>query len=98
MLVVAAILPSLLLLSRTSAYPTVRLGGEVFAGVASIGWITDRLFNVRTPVDMIVNAFARHSLWAAAALFLISLACRYLPRDTPRRFTRNGLINTDNRQ
>jgi len=79
LLVVAAILPSLLLLSRTRAHPTIRLGAAVFAGAASIGWTAERLFDAKTPVDAIVNAFARYALWAAAVLFLISLACRYLP-------------------
>ncbi len=79
MLVVAAVLPSLLLLSRTNAYPTVRRGGAAFAGLASVGWIAERLFGVQTPVDVIVDALARHGFLAAAALFLISLACRYVP-------------------
>ncbi len=78
MLVVAAILPSLILLSRTSAYPAFRMSGAGFAGVASVGWIFERLSNVATPVDAIVNAFARHSLLIALNLSLVSLACRFL--------------------
>lgn len=62
MLVVAGILPSLILMSRTRAYPVLRIGGAVFAGVASAGWIVQRLFNVDVNVGMLVNAFARHSI------------------------------------
>ena len=76
MLVVAAILPSLMLMSRTRAYPILRIGGAVFAGVASAGWIVERLFDVATPVDAIVNAFARHALLIAVNLLAVSLACR----------------------
>jgi hypothetical protein len=79
MLVVAAILPSLLLISRTPVYSVVRTIGAVFAGLASLGWIVERLMKIQTPVDSIVNAFAHQALWVAAAFFLVSLACKYLP-------------------
>ena len=72
MLVVAAILPSLMLMSRTPAYTILRICGAVFAGVASAGWIVERLFDVSTPVDAIVNAFARHSLLIAINLLAVS--------------------------
>ncbi|MGA7238622.1 MAG: HupE/UreJ family protein [Bryobacteraceae bacterium] len=78
MIVVAAILPSLMLMSRTRAYTVLRIGGAVFAGCASTGWMIDRLFDLATPVDTIVNAFARHSLLIAVNLLVVSLACRLL--------------------
>ena len=78
MFVVAVILSSLRLLSRTRAYSVVRITGALFAGVASLGWIVGRLLDVQTPVDIIVEAFARHASWAAVALFLVSLACKSL--------------------
>ena len=79
MVVVAAILPSLMLLSGTRMYSTVRIGGALFAGVASLGWIAERLFDFHTPVDVVVNALAWHAWWVAGALLLVSLASRYLP-------------------
>jgi hypothetical protein len=78
MLVVAAILPSVMLMSRTRAYPIFRMSGAIFAGAASVGWIFERLFYVATPVDTIVNAFARHALSIAFNLLAVSLACRLL--------------------
>ena len=78
MLVVTAILPSLILMSRTPAYPVLRSGGAVFAAAASLGWIIERLLDVQTPVDAIVNAFASHALWIAVTLFLVSLAGKFL--------------------
>jgi hypothetical protein len=77
-LVVAAILPSLILMSQARVYSAVRICGALFAGAASLGWIVDRLFNVEVPVDIIVNAIATHALWIAVTLFFGSLACRYL--------------------
>jgi len=73
--VVAVTLPSLLLLSRTRAYPAFRVGGALFAGVAAVGWIAERLFGLHGPVDLWVNAVAHHALWVAGALFLVSLVC-----------------------
>jgi hypothetical protein len=78
MLVVAVILPSLILMSTTRAYSFLRISGAVFAGIASLGWMVERLFDVNTPVDMVVNQFTRHALWLAGVLFLVSLACRLL--------------------
>ncbi|MBV9506480.1 MAG: HupE/UreJ family protein [Acidobacteriia bacterium] len=84
MLVVAAILPSLMLMSRTRAYPVLRIGGAIFAGAASTGWIIERLFDINANIDILVNAFARHSLLIAINLFAVSLTCKFL-LSLPRR-------------
>jgi hypothetical protein len=79
LIVVAATMPSLVLLSRTRAYSFVRVGGALFAGIASIGWLAERLLNVQIPVDFVVDGFARNSVWIAGALLLISLIAWWLP-------------------
>ena len=81
LMVIAATMPSLLLLSRTHAYSIVRIGGALFAGFASVGWIAERLLDVHTPVDLVVNGVLHHAVWVAACLFLISLLLCSL-RDT----------------
>ena len=75
LMVVALILPSLLLMSRTRAYPVLRIGGALFACAASSAWIAERLLGVQTPVDAVVNTIARTGIWSAIALFVLSLAC-----------------------
>ncbi len=75
MIVVAATMPSLLLLSQTSGYSFLRIGGALFAGSASVGWIAERLFSLHNPVDVVVDSIAHHALWIAGALFLISVIC-----------------------
>ena len=80
MIVVALILPSLLLMSRTPFYRWLRIGGAVFAGAASIAWIIEQLFSIQTPADAMVNSVARHGLSAASVLLAMSLAFRYLPK------------------
>jgi hypothetical protein len=72
-IVVAATMPSLILLSRTRAYSTVRIAGALFAVFASVGWIVERLLDVHTSVDAVVNSVAQHAVWIAVGLFLISL-------------------------
>jgi HupE / UreJ protein len=47
LVVVAAVVPLLVLLSRTSAYSFVRVAGALFAGIVSIGWIVERLGSMR---------------------------------------------------
>jgi len=73
--VVAATLPSLVVMSRTRAYAIVRVGGAVFAGIASGGWIAERLAGLQSSVDIVVNGVALHAAWIAAGLFLASLVC-----------------------
>jgi hypothetical protein len=85
--VVAATLPSLLLMSRTRAYPWLRVGGACFAGMAALGWIVERVLGLNSSVDVVVNGVARFGCWIACALFSVSLGCwlmRFFPdRESP---------------
>jgi hypothetical protein len=71
--VVAATLPSLILMSRTRAYPWLRICGALFAGVASVGWIVERALGTQSWVDVVVNELAHHPVRIAGGLFLLSL-------------------------
>lgn len=73
LVVVAASMPSLILLSRTRGYSMLRIGGALFAVFASLGWIAERMLDIHTSVDVVVNSVASHAIWIAAGLFLISL-------------------------
>ena len=42
LIVVGAVLPSLLILSRTSRYGALRCTGALFAAAAALGWIVER--------------------------------------------------------
>lgn len=74
LVVVVAVLPSLVLLSRTRIYPVVRVGGAMFAGVAAVGWIGERMFGLRNPAEGAVNFVAAQSVWVAASLLVMSLS------------------------
>jgi hypothetical protein len=73
LIVVAAILPSLILLSRTPAYTVFRFAGALFAGFASLGWIVERSFDVPDFVDVVVDRVAQRGPWIAAILLVISI-------------------------
>jgi hypothetical protein len=75
LIVVATVMPSLLLISRTRAYSFLRIGGALFAGTASVGWIAERLFGLNNPVGFLVEMIAAHAIWIAVMLFLLSLIC-----------------------
>jgi pimeloyl-ACP methyl ester carboxylesterase len=74
LVVVAAALPSLVLLSRTRAYSWLRIGGALFAGFAAVGWIAERMFGLHLWVDSVVDKIASHGAWIAGTLFFISVA------------------------
>ncbi len=46
LIAVAAVMPALLLLSRTPTYSFLRIGGALFAGFTSLAWITERWLNL----------------------------------------------------
>ena len=71
--VVVAILPSLIILSRTAAYTAFRVGGALFAGFASAGWILERAFSLPDFVDGLVNRIAQRGAWIAISFFIISV-------------------------
>jgi HupE / UreJ protein len=76
LLVVAAALPSLILLSRTCLYSAIRISGAVFAGSAAAAWIAQRLWNLPNPADALVAVLAQHAGWIAAGLTLLGLLAR----------------------
>jgi hypothetical protein len=79
LIVVAATIPSLVLLSRVRSYSVLRIGGALFAGFASLGWIAERLLYVHNPVNVVVDSVVHYAVWIAGVLFLISLVCWWLP-------------------
>ena len=74
LIVVAAALPSLILLSRTRLYSALRHGGAWFAGLAAAGWIVQRLWDIPTPADAVVTALAHYAVWLALGLALAGIA------------------------
>lgn len=76
LMVVAAVAPSLLLLARTPAYPAFRTAGALFAGVAALAWIAERVSGVANPVAGAMDALLTHGPWLIGGLLLLALALR----------------------
>jgi hypothetical protein len=87
LIVVAATMPSLVLLSRTAAYTVLRTGGALFAGFASVGWIAERLLNVHNSAAVVVDSVVHYAVWIAGVLFLISVVCWSLRNVLDRQTT-----------
>jgi hypothetical protein len=73
--VVLATMPSLVLLSRTRAYSFLRVGGALFAGLTSTGWVVERILNLHSSVDALIDPIAHRAPWIAALLFVVSVLC-----------------------
>jgi hypothetical protein len=71
LVVVAAAMPSLLLLSQTRLYPAIRTSGALFAGTAATGWIAQRLWGIANPADAVVTALAQRAVWIVIGLTLL---------------------------
>jgi hypothetical protein len=71
--VVAATVPWLLVLARTSAYGAVRTAGAVISGVAALGWIGERALGTTNPVGPLVEAAADHGFLLIATLAALAL-------------------------
>ena len=78
LVVVIAVLPSLLLMSRTRIYWLPRIGGALLAALASTGWIVERVLNVRNVINPFVEDVAHNAEWIAAAAFLVGFVCWFL--------------------
>ncbi len=79
LVVVAAALPSLILLSRTRLYPSVRIVGALFVGGVAAGWVAQRAWSLPNPTDAFVTALAQHAAWIALGLTLLAVFARRWP-------------------
>jgi hypothetical protein len=79
LVVVAIALPSLILLSRTRLYSSIRTAGALFAGAVAIAWIAQRLWDLPNPADAFVMALAQRAGWIAIGLTLLGIIARSSP-------------------
>lgn len=68
LLVIAAALPLLMLLSTTRRYTEVRIAGAAFAAACAIGWIAERAFGLANPLKPVVDWLAPPPAWFAASV------------------------------
>lgn len=76
--VVAAVVPGLVLMSRTHFYDGLRISGAVVAGVAAAAWLAERLTARDNAVGRGLDAALAQAPWLVLAITLLaaSLYCR----------------------
>jgi hypothetical protein len=66
--VVAIVMPWLIILSRSAAYTWIRITGSVFAGVAAMAWMTERISESPNSITRFVEQLAQYAPWIIALL------------------------------
>lgn len=93
LLVVAAILPSFLLLAPTRWFAGVRIGGGILALIAASAWLAERWLGEANAVAALLAHLFAHSPWLIAGLTVAGLIARALPfyaMDKPPAPVREG--------
>ena len=88
LLVVVTVMPSLMMLSRTTFYTLFRVVGASFAAIAAGGWGVERTTAINLHVDHAVDSFAQHSTALALLLFVLALVAFTCSRTRPLRVGR----------
>lgn len=78
--VVASVLPALLLLARTRFYPGIRVAGAVFAGVAALAWIEERVTGTPNGLGDRIDAGLGYAPWFVPAATLIAVVIQFAAR------------------
>ena len=80
LLVVALVMPSLLVLSRTRAYPAVRLALAALGVVLAAAWLAERTTLINTnPLEPVSNALVAHPIPVVAVLALAAATAWSVP-------------------
>ena len=78
--VVAAVVPSLVLLARTKLYSGLRTAGAAFTGVAALAWIAERVLGADNAVGRAIDAGLNYAPWLVATLALGAVAATLTER------------------
>lgn len=79
LIVIIAVMPSLLMLSRTRFYPILRTTGAAAAGLAAIAWLIERVFDRPNPVADGLDLLFGYAGYLVAALTVGGAIALLLP-------------------
>jgi hypothetical protein len=71
--IMALIIPSLIVLSKTEWYSVIRILGAIFAAIAAIAWIFERVLGKPNLITEGVTIIATYGIWVIGALFLMAI-------------------------
>jgi hypothetical protein len=70
LVVIVAVIPWLILLSRTSFYSTFRVVVAILAGIAAMAWIIERLLEKSNIITDLIAKAANYSVWLLGVLII----------------------------
>lgn len=73
LIIVAAVLPSLLLMSTTRYYRYPRIALAVFIGVLAVAWILERAFTIENPLTIVSNMLLAHGVFALIIIAVLAI-------------------------
>jgi hypothetical protein len=79
--VIIAVIPWLLLLSRTLFYTFFRVFGAILAGIAAIGWITERLLETPNFITILIEKAANYAFWLLVVLIVVSVIAYFFRKN-----------------
>ncbi|GGD43739.1 hypothetical protein GCM10011514_04580 [Emticicia aquatilis] len=79
--VIVAVIPWLLLLSRTSFYAIFRVFGAVVAGIAAIGWIIERVLDEPNIITNLIAKATNYSSWLLGILIVGTVLLYFLEKN-----------------
>ena len=79
--IIIAVIPWLILLSRTSIYTIFRVLGAFIAIIAAFGWIIERLFEKPNFITELITQTSTYIIWVLGALIITSIISYFLKKD-----------------
>jgi HupE / UreJ protein len=79
--VIIAVIPWLILLSRTSFYSIFRVIGAILAAIAAIAWIIERLLEKPNFITELIAKIANYTIFLLIVLMLIAVIGYFLEKN-----------------
>ena len=86
LIIIAFIMPWLILLSQSSMYKGIRVGGAVFSGIAAIAWMIERIVGEPNPITLMVESLVQYAPWLIIFIALLSLFVYFYQSQTQVSF------------
>ena len=81
--IMALIIPSLIVLSRTNYYSIIRISGAILAGIAAMAWLFERYFGIPNFITILIANSVQYGVYALGLLDLLALVFYLKLKYTP---------------
>ncbi|AFK02073.1 hypothetical protein Emtol_0922 [Emticicia oligotrophica DSM 17448] len=80
--VIVAVIPWLLLLSRTNLYHFLRIVGAFLAIIAALGWVIERIFEETNVITLTIEKASTYAVWLLGILVIVSVVSYFFKKDS----------------